>query len=123
MVEEADTVINAMALINALVLTIPFTIASSLNHEYWNTLKLNVQICSDIEYTGMKHAIIGPLYTSMCSTTFGLVITLIYYFNRPKGPKHFAMWWKHRGIIISHTPSYRHIPYPVSSYLVSSYYI
>ena len=37
-VDEADSVINALALINALVLTIPFGLVTSLNMEYFDSI-------------------------------------------------------------------------------------
>lgn len=94
-VEEADSVMNAMALVNALILTIPYGIVSSLNSEYWDWMQVAIQDCEKMEWGYMQTNLITPLYVAVSASILSLIITVMYYFLRSK--KHFALWWKHRG--------------------------
>ena len=86
---------NAMSTINALILTIPFSIVSSLNFEYWDALKTNIIDCSDMDYDYTEVNLITPLYVCVSSSILSLIFAMMYYFLRPK--EHFADWWRYRG--------------------------
>eukprot|EP01031_Cornospumella_fuschlensis_P024919 gene24919-30105_t len=42
--DEADAVVNSLALVNALILTIPFGIIMGLSSDYWTTLRNDLVI-------------------------------------------------------------------------------
>ena len=50
--EETDTAVNAVVLLDALILTIPFSLLPSLNREYWDWLKEQFDACDD--YCGRR---------------------------------------------------------------------
>ena len=79
-VEEAESVINALALINALVLTIPFGLITSLNYEYFDELQGWVDSCdTDVEWEDIQGNMVFPLYVSVVSSTLALVISTLFY--------------------------------------------
>jgi hypothetical protein len=47
--EEADTVVNALSLVAALVLTIPFGAALSFDNSFWDWLHDNISTCGDMK--------------------------------------------------------------------------
>ena len=95
-VEEADSVINALALINALVLTIPFSLLTSLNMEYFDNVQQVIETCdTGVEWEDIQANMVFPLYVSVVCSTLALVISTLYYCLRSK--QHFYVWWKSRG--------------------------
>mmetsp|Transcript_21633 Transcript_21633/g.36230 ORF Transcript_21633/g.36230 Transcript_21633/m.36230 type:complete len:225 (-) Transcript_21633:386-1060(-) len=93
--DEADTVINTMALVAALVLTIPFGAALSFNIEYWDEVQSLLPTCNtgktflDI-YDLIAHSLYAVAYSSMAA----LAVCIFYYMLRPSGP-YFQVWWRH----------------------------
>lgn len=94
-VEESDDAVNVLSLVNALVLTVPFSIISTLNNDFWQGFfSIDFGGCDvetrshDLIYRNTIDYIYGCAYSAMTS----LIIAIIYYFLRPKG-KYFHEWW------------------------------
>ena len=95
-VDEADSVINALALINALVLTIPFGLVTSLDMDYFDNVQALIETCdTGVDWNDIQLNMIAPLYVSVVCSTLALVISTLYYFLRSK--QYFYHWWKSRG--------------------------
>ena len=93
--EEADAAMQATSVINALVLTIPYGIILSLNNEFWDWMQTAILPCEEMEWKYMQINLITPLYVSLTASILALIVTVLYYFLRPK--KYFTVWWKYRG--------------------------
>jgi hypothetical protein len=93
--EDADTVMNTLSMVNALLLTIPFSIINGLGNEFWDWLELSIADCEDSQYHSTAENLVLPLYLAVFCTILSLIIAVMYYFLRPR--KHFLIWWKFRG--------------------------
>ena len=98
---NVDSAVNAFALVNALILTIPFGIITSLDHEWIAALKEAVRACPDDStamkymsgytlittgndlftkvYTDLVTRLSGSVYFSM----MGLILSTLYYIFSP----------------------------------------
>ena len=99
---EFDTAVNSLALVNALVLTVPFGMITSFNHEFWSALSTSLSKCTKegLEngkygsvfkgekdtaeifndwYGGFVRDTSTTAYASMC----GLILATMYYLFRP----------------------------------------
>mmetsp|Transcript_939 Transcript_939/g.1470 ORF Transcript_939/g.1470 Transcript_939/m.1470 type:complete len:221 (+) Transcript_939:33-695(+) len=121
--EQLDTAINTMVLVDALILTIPFSLFLDLGQEYWNNLQANINACSDYS-TGYQAAFSrtrGAMGTMVYSTMIGIVVTALYYLMRPdyKGVS-FKVWWKYAGGYVFMMILFSTIAAIVSSLIMSS---
>ncbi|KAJ1388257.1 hypothetical protein B484DRAFT_459802, partial [Ochromonadaceae sp. CCMP2298] len=103
-VEEADTVVNTLALVAALILTIPFGAALSFDIGYWDNLTVVMQQCEGVEENTLKfidvyNLIAHGLYAVAYSSMLTLGVCIFYYILRPSG-KYFAAWWHHGKIAV-----------------------
>jgi hypothetical protein len=95
--EDTDLIMNTIALINALVLTIPYSLSGSLDNSYWDWVQttLNSTRCTDYVE---KYCPSGPsacfqqsysqvqnsLYCTVYASITALGISFAYYLMRPK---------------------------------------
>lgn len=63
-VEEADEVVNTFALINALVLTIPFSMLASYDNSFWDWLNENNNQCDGNSYQKVADLLMNTLKTA-----------------------------------------------------------
>jgi len=72
---DYDSAINAMSLVSALILTVPFSVSSSFNTDFWQTLQDQIDICTTGEwntegtyefyYEKVRLYLSGSLYASL----------------------------------------------------------
>lgn len=93
-IEEADQVVNAFALINALVLTIPFNVLGNFDSSFWDWLYQNNQHCDGNSYQKVVNSLIDELYTTAYSAMTALIIALMFYILRPKNELSFKQWYR-----------------------------
>ena len=94
-IEEADEVVNSFALINALVLTIPFSILASYSNSFWDWLNENNDQCDGNSYQKVADLLLNTLYTTAYSAMTSLIIAILYYILRPKNKEYFKIWYGH----------------------------
>jgi hypothetical protein len=94
-IEEADEVVNSFALINALVLTIPFSILASYSDSFWDWLNENNDQCDGNSYQKVADLLLNTLYTPAYSSMTSLIIAILYYILRPKNKEYFKIWYGH----------------------------
>lgn len=91
---EADSIINSFALVNALILTIPFGAITGLNVDYWDSLYESLKDCEwngtfQGVFNGYNDCNFAVAYTTMTT----LLLCIMYYILRPK--EHlFGEWWR-----------------------------
>jgi len=124
-VDEVDLIVNTITLVNALILTVPFGIMTSLSSSSMDEFKSNVLQClveeetstqtgmrfktqSDVErsieeqYFWMTKSTLVSVYVPLIS----LILAVLYYLVRPsKGNngeenKEFSEWWKRGRFIV-----------------------
>jgi hypothetical protein len=99
---DFDTAVNSMALVNALVITIPFGLITSFNKEFWDGLMDQLKECEpgdgifselssrgiktsdpdrvfDWFYDGFIHDTSTTVFASMC----GIILATFYYIFKP----------------------------------------
>jgi hypothetical protein len=94
-IEEADEVVNSFALINALVLTIPFSILASYSDSFWDWLNENNDQCDGNSYQKVADLLLNTLYATAYSSMTSLIIAILYYILRPKNKEYFKIWYGH----------------------------
>lgn len=124
-VEEVDLIVNTITLVNALILTVPFGIMTSLTTSSMDEFKSNVLQCLVEEETSTKkglrlktqsdvEGVIKEQYSWMTKSTLvsvylpliSLILAVLYYVVRPsKGNKdeenkEFSEWWKRGRLIV-----------------------
>jgi len=105
--DDIDSSVGTIALINALILTIPFALMGSLDHNFWDWMEEIFTKCPDslvaqtytLEqiYQAVYDQMLVSLYTPMST----LLLTLFYFFLRPKREAQFARWWPRGRYVIS----------------------
>ena len=89
--EDVDTLVNSITLVNALILTIPPSIITSMgyNSGTWDSLedaiadKCNVEGSELLWYNSVYTPMWKCLVSSLICCVFGLVIAIAYYILRP----------------------------------------
>eukprot|EP00744_Colponema_vietnamica_P011324 GILI01015925.1.p1 GENE.GILI01015925.1~~GILI01015925.1.p1 ORF type:complete len:205 (+),score=27.31 GILI01015925.1:79-693(+) len=92
--EKMDEAVNALALVCALLLTIPFGIIPNLNMDYWEKVVELSKNCPQYDYTHARFIFVGSLGWSVYLSTSGLALATFYYVLKPKD---FEKWYKTRG--------------------------
>ena len=96
--EEADEAVDSLALINALLLTIPFQAMAIIGHDYWDWLQEMIETCNKQHYpknTWIKiyqdtqNCFYALTYTAVAAVS----IAAFYYLARPKNYDKFQIWW------------------------------
>lgn len=91
--EQANDVVNALSLVNALILTIPFGVIMGLGKDYWDWLESSIQDCTVYDSQQTYRNILNNLYGAAYAPMICLLMSLLYYFLRPSG-KYFKDWWQ-----------------------------
>ena len=95
--DEADAVVNSLALVNALILTIPFGIIMGLSSDYWTTLRNDLVAyggsCYGRDYDYGRSLQLNMLYGCAYSSMITLLLCIFYYILRPKFV-YFPEWWR-----------------------------
>lgn len=91
--KEVDDVVNALSVVNALILTIPFSTITSLNNSYWDWLRQNIISCDSSELFHEEYQkLLISLYGSAYSSMVCVLIAVMYYILRPDN-RYFDEWW------------------------------
>ncbi len=95
--DDADNIVNNLTLVEALLLTIIPSLATSLDSSYWNWLTSAISECvidntaavwrTEV-YEPFFKCVVAAFMTSIC----GIGLAMMYYILRPKGTK-FVAWW------------------------------
>jgi hypothetical protein len=100
--EEVDNVVNTLTLMNALILTIPYSLMSNMNYDYWDQVIISLDNCSErvatfeSDFAIFKNSFNAVVYSAMAS----LIMSLIYYLLKPKNLAKFRKWWKQARYVI-----------------------
>lgn len=100
--EDIDTVVNTLTLMNALILTIPYGLMASADHEYWDWVKETLAACPDTDFTYARafSTFSASFNAVVFSTISVLVMAMVYYLLRPKNDAKFQKWWKHARYVV-----------------------
>ena len=99
-VEDIDTAVNTLTLVDALLLTIPFASFGLLNSSYWDWLynlpcnNANGSYLGDY-YMFYYDNVIQQLWITTISSVTGISIAVFYYLLRPSDNTEFLLWWSH----------------------------
>jgi hypothetical protein len=102
-IEDPDSGIGAMVLVCALILTIPFSMFSFLNGQYFLNLQTNIDACdgmvsfSNETYGSVHGSITTSLSVCMFFSMMGLIISSIYFVFKPLPGKEMARWCRSQG--------------------------
>jgi hypothetical protein len=94
--EDIDNIVNTITLLNALVLTIPYGMMTSADHNYWTWVETTLNNCKVHKYSYHYNKLYftRAFNSVLYSTIPCLVMALLYYLLRPKETKKFRKWWK-----------------------------
>lgn len=87
--------INTFALVDALILTIPYGIITNIPFDFWDTLDSEYALCDDnshnfdATFTDMNNS----LSTCVYSTVLAMALSCFYYLLRPSSEIVFKKWW------------------------------
>jgi hypothetical protein len=93
---DADGAVNTMALVAALLLTVPFSIIGSLTSDFWDAYEALVNACPNAllsahtRHAQVEGALCGVMYTSMAC----IMVAAGYSVLRPTDEPEFRAWWK-----------------------------
>ncbi len=79
-----DTFLNTLSLINALIVTIPFSVMSIYSYDFWDSLQqtMTAQGCGN-RFDRIYNSIRGNINAVLCFALIPLLITALYYIARP----------------------------------------
>lgn len=96
--EEADEAVDSLALINALLLTIPFQSMTMIGYDFWDWLESMIEECEKNHYE--KHTwekiyqdTLNCFYSLTYTAVAAVSIAAFYYLARPKNYDKFQVWW------------------------------
>ncbi len=93
---DADGAVNTMALVAALLLTVPFSIIGSLTNAFWDTHEALISMCpraalsAHTRHAQVEIALCGLMYTTMAC----IIVAAGYSVLRPADEPEFRAWWK-----------------------------
>jgi hypothetical protein len=100
---ETDTTVNAIILLDALILTIPFSIIPCLTTAFWDTLKADFRACpsslypsgwdADSWFYGWYYKLNNWILATIYIVIGGISLACFYYTNRPLDERKFRIWW------------------------------
>lgn len=106
-IEDPDSAVSAMALVCALVLTIPFTVYAMITDSYLTTLKRTIEACPggmDLQYNLTYHQIycrlIGYPALTMYSSITGLCVSSTYFVFKPTKGREVDRWCRNQGRLL-----------------------
>lgn len=94
--KEADEAIATFALVDALLLTIPYGVISSYGTDYWDMVKDAYADCGDTDhalYNQARGYVMFDLNCSVYSTVLAMALCSFYYILRPQDDNTFTKWW------------------------------
>ena len=90
--EDMDTKVSSMALISALVLTIPFGLFTGLGNDYWSGLSQAITNCG---YGGdigrVKDGLLNNLVAALVASVLGIILSTFYYLFKPPDAKRMTL--------------------------------
>ena len=108
-INDSDTIINSVTVVNALLLTIPFQLVGAFNADFWEWEMNNIANCNNGTYnqtsgqfnppelneTGLSIylTVSTDVFECAFSSSIGLVLATIYYTLRPRNQSTFKQWW------------------------------
>lgn len=102
-IDDPDSAMSAMALICALVVTIPFGVFALVNDDFLTRLKATVESCPDgMAYGGKTYkniyfGFVGSPCLTLYSAIMGLIIASIYFIFKPTKGKDIERWSRKQG--------------------------
>jgi hypothetical protein len=97
--EDADTTVNTLTLVAALLLTIPFSLIGNLTVEFWQGVEDELIACpapQHPEYAAYVYNQARDTLSCMTYSCIGAIINAVfYYILRPKHDEDFSKWWSH----------------------------
>ena len=78
---------------NALVLTIPFSVMGSLGYEFWDWLEDTLDACGSNEFDYLYRTVFSRLLACLTSSVIVLILAVLYYLLRPADQTSFQKWW------------------------------
>ena len=105
-VEDLDQGVNAMALLNALILTIPYQLIGAVGSDYFNWLKDELALCKhhttsagynfrDIQLF-YREELLCCIYASIC----GLILSTFYFLFKRSHPSETGVWKEKARLLI-----------------------
>jgi len=99
--EEVDTTVGALIIMDALILTIPFGLIPNLGTSFWNNLEDEFHKCphfppgwnADRWFHGWYSKLTTWITVSVYVVTAAMVLSCLYYTNRPTDDRKFRTWW------------------------------
>jgi hypothetical protein len=105
-IEEPDSGMSAMALVCALILTIPFGVFSFLTDAFFTSIREALEACPNQQtitgwnyslfYTHVMQSFSVCLYCSM----MGIIVTSVYYIFKPLPGKDMRKWCRSQGRLL-----------------------
>jgi hypothetical protein len=105
-IEEPDAAISAMALICALVLTIPFSVFTVINDGFLTALRTAIEACPNgVNYYNQSYRtvyirLVGSPGLTMYASIMGLIISSIYFIFKPSKGKDLDRWCRRQGRLL-----------------------
>ena len=93
-----DGAVQALALINGLIITIPYGLMSSVDSGFWDNIEAISADCPQFGFKEMQYQFYLGLRVTLYSSTAGLIVSSFYYLLKPKDLQ--AWWWRGRFFII-----------------------
>lgn len=81
-----DAGVNSMALICALLLTIPFQLVSSVDDTFLGNLKAATLNCSSVSFSTVYGNFQGVICVIITGSIIGLLLSTVYYLFKPANP-------------------------------------
>jgi hypothetical protein len=97
--EDADTTVNTLTLVAALLLTIPFSLVGTLTVEFWQGLQEELAACPAPQHPGYASKMYHESRDTLSCMTYtcigAIIVAVMYYILRPKNDADFGKWWSH----------------------------
>ena len=96
---EADQCVDTLALVNALLLTVPFQALAYASNIYWDWIESELESCTDVshykyyDFDYIYRSTINSFYVLTFASATALSIAAFYYILRPKEEVIFSYWW------------------------------
>jgi hypothetical protein len=82
--KDIDDAINTVAVLNGLILTIPFGLMSLLGQQFWDWFQSTLETCSrNIPWIGYYDLVVNALYATVYSSLIILTLATLYYLLKP----------------------------------------
>lgn len=105
--EEFDSGVNAMALLCALMLTIPYQLLSNMGDQYLNWLRAELVTCPHHEahgkfsyesiYKYFRSCIVACVFSSLC----GMMLCTFYFLFKRTNPDQYKLWRRKAQVMVT----------------------